>query len=451
MRIRTLVLFCFLTSFVFAQLPKGDRIVSYSIDFAQNNNYDSAFSYGTKACMEVVHLTFSWSAMEPVPTQIGGSAFNFLPIANIYYPVFGTKLEINIPVMNTVVKDVPSDLMATPFNSPVMISRFKTLIDSVLLKIPNVELAAICIGNESDAYMTTANEYAQFKNFLDSVSPYVKQKYFSMHGKVLKVGTTFTFGGLTGVTTNTLCKYVNQGRDIVAVTYYPQGANFQVRNPNVVPGDFAQLIAEYPDTLHSIYFVECGYQSSPSCGSSLLKQSQFIGYVFDAWDTYYKNVKYISFFKTTDWSQGRVDTLAVFYGLPNDTAFKEYLRTLGLRTFPGNGTNKPAYDNLLCQLAMRGFCNAYCSSLGLEGNEPSDMNIAIMPNPSRGQFTVKLEGLNLVTELNEITVYDVLGEKIYFTRSPQATIDLADKPGGIYFINVKHNGNSITKKIVIQK
>jgi hypothetical protein len=392
--------------------------------------------------------------MEPVPHQINGATVAFLPIADFFYPYYNTKVEMNIPVMNTVVKDVPSDLMTVPFNSPVMISRFKVLMDTVFLKIPHLDLAAFTIGNESDAFLQTANGYAEFRTFLDSVTPYVKQKYFSLHSKVLKVGTTFTYGGLTNSTTDVLCKYVNQGRDIVSVTYYPQGTNFQVKNPNAVPGDFAQLVAEYPDTLQPIYFVECGYQSSSSCGSSLLKQSQFIRYVFESWDTYYKNIKYISFFKTTDWSQGMVDTLAVYYGLPNDTAFKEYLRTLGLRTFPGNGTNKPAYDTLLCQLSMRGFCNAYCSASGIPGTDESNSGISVAPNPSGGIFTVRIAGENSRSDECGLEIYTMLGEKVYSMKSinaDQIDVDLHDEPNGIYFVKIVYRNQFFSKKVIIQK
>src|ERR1035437_5766769 len=144
---------------------------------------------------------------------------------------------------------------------------------------------------------------------------------------------------------------------------------------------FGQLVSEYPNASQPIYFVECGYPSSASCGSSLALQSQFIQKVFAAWDTYASNIKYITFFKTTDWSQGAVDTLAVYYGLAQDTAFKEYLRTLGLRTYPGNGTNKPAYDTLQCQLDRRGFCATSCAASGIDESFPNAIEVTLSPNP----------------------------------------------------------------------
>lgn len=49
----------------YCQVPKGDRTLAWQIDMAENNNYDSAFAYGYKACMESVHLFFKWTDVEP--------------------------------------------------------------------------------------------------------------------------------------------------------------------------------------------------------------------------------------------------------------------------------------------------------------------------------------------------------------------------------------------------
>jgi len=157
------------------------------------------------------------------------------------------KVEFQVAVINGTTKLVPSDLMSVSFSSPVMINRFKIFIDSVLNKIPNVEFTVFNIGNESEAlFGTNAAAYADFKIFLDSVTPFVKQKYFNLHGTHLKMGTTCMWSGLTGPGTKNLCKSVNQGRDVVSVTYYPLGANWHFNNPNIVPADFGTLVAEYP-------------------------------------------------------------------------------------------------------------------------------------------------------------------------------------------------------------
>ena len=43
--------------------------------------------------------------------------------------------------------------------------------------------------------------------------------------------------------------------------------------------------------------------------------------------------------------------LGVFYGL-NDNVFLEFLRKLGVRTWDNDGTNKPAYETIICELII---------------------------------------------------------------------------------------------------
>jgi hypothetical protein len=56
----------------------------------------------------------------------------------------------------------------------------------------------------------------------------------------------------------------------------------------------------------------------------------------------------LNFFMLHDWSQATVDALAA-------PEFKEFLRTLGVRTWPGSGTDKPAYAPLEEESAARGW------------------------------------------------------------------------------------------------
>ena len=206
--------------------------------------------------MESIHLTFAWSSIEPNAGNFDANYINnILDIADIYYPAYGTKVELQIPTMNTNVKVTPTDLVSTDFDDLTMINRFKVLLDTLFIHIPNVELSALNIGNESDAYMgTDVTQYNQYKMFLDSVVPYAKQLYFNLHGTDLKVGTTFTYDGLVEASTSSLCQTVNNGLDIVSTTYYPLNPDFTMESPAVVSSDFSNLVNIYSDTLKPIYF-----------------------------------------------------------------------------------------------------------------------------------------------------------------------------------------------------
>lgn len=386
-----LIIICLFGIKGYSQSPKGDRTLAWQIDLAENNNYDSAFVYGYDACMESVHLFTKWTDVESDTGVFNTSYINgFLDIVDVYYPAWGINVELQIAPTNTGVKEVPTELMSLPFNHPNVINRFKILLDTVFAHIPNVTLSALNIGNESDInFGTNSIQYNEFKIFLDSVSSHAKDLYFNLHGTDLKVGTTFTHNGLVDNITANLCKSVNNGLDIVTMTYYPLNGDFTMKPPSVVSSDFGELVAEYPDTIQPIYIAECGYASSTLCNSSETLQADFWTEVFDAWDTYQANIKYITIFKSTDWSEATVNQLGQYYGL-QDTIFKEYLRTLGVRTWDGNGANKEAYNRIKCELEARNWCNVSCSLNNLTESTNSE-SISAYPNPATDAIIIQFD------------------------------------------------------------
>ena len=451
---KAILLVCIILSFsnANAQLPAGDRIMAFQVDMAENNNYDSAYNYALDACMQSVHHAFSWKAMEPEPGNISGPVFDLLDIVNIYHPAFGIKVEYNIPVVNTVTREVPDDLEEIPFSDPIMIARFKALLDSIFSKLPDVELSALTIGNESDIFWGTDEaKYLDFKIFLDSVSVYAKTLYFDMHGTELKIGTTLTHEGLVNPAISAYCQQLNSDVDVISVTYYGIDQNMMVIPPADVNAEFGELVALYSDTSKPIYLVECGFPESTVNGSSLELQRQFIKNVFLAWDTFSDNIKYVSFFKTTDWSQAQVDTLAIYYGLQDNEIFKEFLRTLGLRTYPGDGINKPAYEQLKCELAARDWCATDCNPVGIEEINDRKNPFAVFPNPS-SDFIIIFNNSN-DNKSYDFSIVDLNGRMLYAEKeinSPEYTLNIEFLSPGIYLINFDKTGQSKTLKLIVK-
>lgn len=426
-----------------AQISKGDRTLAWQIDMAQNGNYDSAFSYGVNGCMESIHIFSTWAYLQPDTNNFDQTAISsFLDVINIYHPANSMKVELQIAPINTTRKETPLGLMGVNFSDPLMIKYFKQFLDTLFVHIPNVDLTALNIGNESDAFWgINASEYLAYKVFLDSISPYAKQLYFNLHGKDLKIGTTLTHHGLTDASTKNLCKNLNMGRDIIATTYYPLNNNFTMKNPNVVQADFDSLVSVYNDTNQPIYFVECGYSSSSVCNSSEALQAQFYKNVFNAWDSHINNIKYITIFKNTDWSQSDVSTFKTYYGI-NDTIFGEYLRTLGVRTYPGNGSDKLAYNQILCELNQRNWCSVSCNLTKIE--ELSISKIVIYPNPSNSYINIdlppneKLVNTKLMSPNGQIITIQINNNKI----------DISNLTKGFYVIELETSSQLIYRKIL---
>ncbi len=438
----TLILFIlFSFSHSFAQLARGDRTLSWQIDVAEDNDYDAAFTLSKTACMSTTHMAVRWSRLEPDTGQFDDAYIGSrLDAANIYFPAFNTKLELQISPIYSSLKQTPSELMGVDFYTPLMIRRFKVLLDTVFKHIPNIELEALTIGNEHDArFGTDPVQYNYYKTFLDAVVPYAKQLYFDMHGTDLKVETTFTYKGLTDNTTKPLCKYVNEGLDIVATTYYPLNNDFTMKSPTAPVSDFPALVAIYNDVSQPIYFVECGYSTSTHCNSNETKQMEFFQNVFTAWDTDYANVKYISLFKLTDWSQAKADELALEFNL-TDLAFVEYLRTLGVRTWANSGTSKLAYDGILCELNARNWCAVDCLSTGM--NEGIEAEFIVYPNPVNSTLNI-----TPYEQISRVVIYNSLG--IQLLESTVTQIDTSFLPKGIYFVNIYlFKGGYYTKKFI---
>lgn len=437
-RLALVLFFASFTVLTQAQKPKGTRTLAWQVDLPESQFYDSSFKYANNACMEVVHLFYPWKSIEPTNGSFDQSFMaQNLDVANLYYPITGTAVELQLAPINAHVKEVPSDLASVSFNNTQMINRYKALLDTLFDHIPNVTLAALNIGNESAANLQgNATFYMQYKAFLDSVVPYAKQKYFALHKKVLKVGTTLTFHALTDTATAALCKNLNMNLDHVAVTYYPLNSDFTMQDPSVVLGDFGKLVLQYPSM--PIYFAECGFSSSTFCNSSEEKQALFYQNIFSAWDSFSNQISTITVFKSNDWSKHEVNGLAAFYGI-NDTIFKEYLRTLGVRNWEGSGSNKLAYDRILCELDNRDWCSsAKCqlSDIAIPGIEPSKLQV--YPNPSAGHFYLSGDD-----HRQEIRVFNLMGQ-ILMQQTYSNSIDLSNMKNGLYLIYVTNNQGDIS-------
>lgn len=88
--------------------------------------------------------------------------------------------------------------------------------------------------------------------------------------------------------------------------------------------------------------------------------------------------------------------------------------------------------------------------------EFSDENeLAIFPNPNKGEFTLELIGKDYGQV--EIRIYDISGTLVYHQTSIEADqgfsekINMTSYPQGMYFVKVSHRHGTLVKKILLNK
>src|SRR5688572_19625569 len=74
-------------------------------------------------------------------------------------------------------------------------------------------------------------------------------------------------------------------------------------------------------------------------------------------------------------------------------------------------------------------------------------SLTIYPNPGSGTFNLLFNGDK--AQVYSIEIYNVSGERVYYSGSYQSIIDLSGKQSGIYFVHFNLDIKVITKKIVI--
>jgi hypothetical protein len=325
-------------------LPKGERLLSIDLTWAENSDFGEAFVLAKAVGMQVTNVSVQWDELEPSPGQYTNPDA-LLQNANSFFPTQDISVSLMVGFIDTNNLRLPSDLIGKSFDDPEVIERFERLLDYVFAEIPNLELTSLAIGNEIDGYLgTDKKRWQEYSNFFREVSGYARSKRSD-----LVVGSKIGFGGLTG-NVRDLSKDLVQASDGVMLTYYPLNADFTVKDPSVVHEDFAKLVALFPDK--PIYILEAGYPSSNLVGSSETLQAQFVQNVFRAWDKHAAHLKLIDFLWLHDISPEVVRDLGNYYGLDNGN-FLEYLATLGLRTHRGEA--KPAFEMLQQEAEQRGW------------------------------------------------------------------------------------------------
>ena len=327
-------------------VPRGDRRLEIDITDAENGDYNQSISLVKDAGAESVSLSVFWDEIETSPGAFAPDP-NWLEIANLYYPGQDLQVSLVISVLDTTAVRLPSDLAGKSFTDPEVINRFKALLDYIKSQVPDLKLTSLAIGNEIDGVLgNNSKEWENYNTFFTPAAEYARKLWPG-----IPVGTKIMFDGLIGSSAESARK-LNQDADVIMVTYYPLAGDFTVRDPSLVQEDFNQIALMYPEK--EIHFAEIGYPTSETNNSSPEKQAAFIQNMFLAWDEHASHITVLSFVWLTDLPQASVAVYEEYYGF-DDPAFAEFLRTLGLRTYPGNGEDKIGFQVFIAEAKARGW------------------------------------------------------------------------------------------------
>jgi hypothetical protein len=288
--------------------------------------------------------SYGWgTVLEPTPstftvTRVGSTAADSAS-AGI------TQQLIGLQVINTVVRDVPTDLLATAWDSTLMRIRFKALLDQLGTGLQG-RVTYLSIGNEVDVHLAATGEWAAYKAFLDDVAAYARTKWPGV-----KVGTTLTFGGAQ--THPSEAARLTAACDLLIFTYYPLGAGFIPLGPDRPATDLPAMVALAGG--RPVVVQEFGYPADALVlGSSEAAQAAFFTSGLGTWAALgTAKMPFLNVFLLHDFDQASVNAYAVYYGLPSDAGFKAYLGSLGLRR--NDGTPKQAWAALVQGAATSGL------------------------------------------------------------------------------------------------
>lgn len=296
-----------------------------------------AFNAGARGLM----TTFPWRSLEPAAGAYDADKLDELRAALDSGAAGSMTRFVGIEVISTNLKEFPADLAQLPMDDPLVMSRFRALLDAVI-GVRTGRVQYLSIGNEVDVYLTQhPAELAAYKAFFRDASQYARSL-----DPAIQVGLTARADGALGGAAAML-QDLNALADVVMMTYYPLelgvGGAVTVRDPSVVAGDFARLLAFAG--AKPLVFQEVGYPASTTNKSSQALQARFVHAVFSAWSAANGQIPFLSFFQLHDFTPQLCDVLLVRYAMPGAASFRAFLCSLGLREV--NGTPRLAWNALV--------------------------------------------------------------------------------------------------------
>ena len=292
-----------------------------------------SFVAAKNAGIQFVELAQQWDEIE---TANGEYNSPFASIANKVYPPLDTAVVLSMNPIDTMANRVPKHLESFDWDSEQRVQGFIRWFDWTCDQLSDVEILAVSVGNEIDAYLTGhPDEMDAYARFFQQVATHIRKRYPDAF-----VGSKFTFSGRTGELNDRFAKIDSQA-DAIMLTYYPLDDQFHVRMPGTVAKDFETMLQLSED--RPILLLETGYPSGTACNSTEKRQAEFVDQLFAAWDRHLDRIPMVNLVWTCDLPKSEVDAMVNYYGI-QQPGFRTYLSTLGLRT--ASGRDKLAFKQV---------------------------------------------------------------------------------------------------------
>ncbi len=328
-------------------VPRGDRSLGVHVVPAGSEDFLQALTVAKSSGMNLLPLIFQWSVIDG---DLGYDPDHLVPAIDLVLPEQQLGLSLTISPIAADHRDLPPDIANLAFDDPIVINRFISLIDSLALGITRTQVRYFLLGNEVDLYFTNhRDEWAPYTRFCEAVAPVARAAF----GPNCRIGAECTTGSVATDNFGSI-QALNAHLDVAVFTYYPVDDQFKMEPVSVVSGDLDHLLERM--TGKQVMLEETGYATGAACQGSEQAQAEFVKEIFKAWDRHPDQLECICFLWLSDIPPALAQQTAVDYGVtgtPVETAFVEFIRTLGLRT--SEGVAKPGLAILQQEAHKRGW------------------------------------------------------------------------------------------------
>jgi hypothetical protein len=258
-----------------------------------------------------------WAKLEP---QVGQYSLGDLNLPLSIAANAGLPASFALRVINTVARDVPPDLRHTSWADPKMRSRVLRLMDAIA-PILKGRARWFTFGYEVDGYLAKHPDEVQgFTELHRLAATRIKELVPG-----LEVSCILTYSGIGDLQGRV--SRLNQQLDFLAVTYTPANPDLTVKDPSVLPSDFAR-IKEIANG-RRIVMQEIAYPTSPATGGSEDKQAECFRLAFQEIQRDPAAFEAANFMMFADLSDADTEHFQEFYGLKTP-AFRGLLQTIGM-------------------------------------------------------------------------------------------------------------------------